>query len=178
VILKMAATLDGRIAAPDGTSRWITGPEAQAEVHRLRAQCDAVLVGSGTVKADDPALTMRHGVGVDPQRVVLGTAPAGSRVHPCWEMSGPLPEVLDELGRRGILALLVEGGGRVAHSFHSQRLVDRYVIHLAPALSGGSDAPAMFQGVGAGTLEEFWRGEIVQVRSLGSDIEIVLEERT
>jgi diaminohydroxyphosphoribosylaminopyrimidine deaminase/5-amino-6-(5-phosphoribosylamino)uracil reductase len=175
VVLKMASTLDGRTAAPDGTSRWITGPQARAEVHRLRAESDAVLVGSGTVKADDPELTVRHGLGPDPQRVVLGTAAAGARVHPCWEMTGPIDDVLDELGRRGILQLLVEGGATVAHSFHAQRLVDRYVLHLAPALSGGSDAPAVFQGMGAGTLSEFWRGRVVQVRPLGPDIEIVLE---
>jgi len=175
VILKLAATVDGRIAAPDGTSRWITGEAARAEVHRLRAESDAVLVGSGTVKADDPALTVRHGGGPDPQRVVLGTAPPGAKVHPCWEMHGPLPGVLDELGSRGVLQLLVEGGARVAHSFHSAGLVDRYVIHLAPALSGGNEAPAMFQGAGAGTLSEFWRGRVVSLRTLGPDVELVLE---
>ncbi|MCU1344824.1 MAG: ribD [Acidimicrobiia bacterium] len=178
VVLKLAATLDGRIAAPDGTSRWITGPEARHAVHQLRAESDAVLVGAGTVRADDPELTVRHGDGPDPQRVVLGTAPVGAKVHPCWELRGPLPGVLDELAARGVLQLLVEGGATVAHSFHSAGLVDRYVIHLAPAFSGGNDAPAMFHGVGAGTLSAFWRGRIVNLRALGSDIEIVLAAET
>ena len=79
VVLKMAASLDGRTAAPDGTSRWITGEAARRDVHRLRARSDAVLVGAGTVRADDPALTVRlddgAGAATQPLRVVLGTGP-------------------------------------------------------------------------------------------------------
>ena len=113
VVLKMAASLDARTAAPDGTSRWITGEAARQDVHRLRARSDAVLVGAGTVRADDPELTVRLDDGVEraqPLRVVLGQAPAGARVHPALELSGDLGDVLTELGRRGVLQLLVEGG--------------------------------------------------------------------
>ncbi len=98
VTLKLAATLDGRTAAPDRTSQWITGEAARADAHRLRAESDAILVGAGTVRADDPSLTVRHVDGTDPLRVVLGQAPSQARVHPCREMSGELPEILDELG--------------------------------------------------------------------------------
>ncbi len=124
VVLKMAASLDARTAAPDGTSRWITGEEARRDVHRLRARSDAVLVGAGTVRADDPELTVRLGDGEEhpqPLRVVLGRAPEGARVHPALELSGDLGQVLDELGRRGVLQVLVEGGPRVAHDFHRRR---------------------------------------------------------
>ena len=82
VVLKLAATLDGRTAAPDGTSQWITGPRPAADAHRLRAESDAVIVGAGTVRADDPALTVRHVDGRDPLRVVLGHAPAGREGAP------------------------------------------------------------------------------------------------
>jgi diaminohydroxyphosphoribosylaminopyrimidine deaminase / 5-amino-6-(5-phosphoribosylamino)uracil reductase len=175
VVMKLAATLDGRIAAPDGTSRWITGAEARAAVHELRADSDAILVGAATVRADDPELTVRHVEGRHPRRVVLGRAPADARVHPCWELDGPLPAVLDELGRRGILQLLVEGGASVAHAFHHGGLVDRYVLHLAPALAGGNDARPLFAGAASPTIDKFWRGRIVATRRLGDDLEVVLE---
>ncbi len=109
VVLKLASSLDGRTAAPDGTSRWITGPEARVDVHRLRAESDAILVGAGTVRLDDPSLTVRHVEGRDPRRVVLGRAPAEAKVHPCDEMTGDLDEVLDALGADGVVQLLVEG---------------------------------------------------------------------
>lgn len=174
VVLKLAATLDGFTAAPDGTSQWITGPEARADVHRLRAESNAVLVGAGTVRADDPALTVRHVEGPDPLRVVLGRAPAGARVHPCLEMSGDLGDVLDELGRRGVLQLLVEGGATVAHAFHAAGLVDRYVVYLAPALFGGDDARGLFRGPGAATIGAVRRGRFVSVSPLGDDLRLDL----
>ncbi|MEJ5256517.1 MAG: bifunctional diaminohydroxyphosphoribosylaminopyrimidine deaminase/5-amino-6-(5-phosphoribosylamino)uracil reductase RibD [Acidimicrobiales bacterium] len=181
VILKLAATLDGRTAAPDGSSRWITGPLAREDAHRLRADSDAVLVGAGTVRADDPALTVRlpagEADGVEPLRVVLGKAPAGARVHPALELSGSPDDVLDELGARGVLQLLVEGGARVAHQFHTAGLVDRYVLYLAPALMGGDDAPGLFSGPAVGSIGELWRGEIVELRRLGEDLRIDLEPR-
>lgn len=174
VVLKLAATLDGRTAAADGTSQWITGPDARASVHRRRAESGAVVVGAGTVRADDPSLTVRHVEGPDPLRVVLGTAPPDAKVHPCLEWHGPLEALLDHLGGLGVLQVLVEGGATVAASFHRERLVDRYVFHLAPALMGGDDGTAMLRGLGAATMAEVWRGRIVSVRMLGSDLEIEL----
>ena len=175
VVLKMAASLDARTAAPDGTSRWITGDEARRDVHRLRARSDAILVGAGTVRADDPALTVRLGeepAPTQPLRVVLGVAPAGAKVLPALELSGPLDVVLDDLGRRGVLQLLVEGGASVAHDFHAAGLVDRYVFYLAPLLFGGDDARPLFAGPGAGTIGDVWRGKLVSVERLGEDLRV------
>jgi diaminohydroxyphosphoribosylaminopyrimidine deaminase/5-amino-6-(5-phosphoribosylamino)uracil reductase len=175
VILKMASSLDARTAAPDGSSRWITGPEARHDVHKLRARCDAVLVGAGTVRGDDPELTVRLDDGEEhrqPVRVVLGQAPAGAKVHPALELSGDLGDVLTDLGQRGILQLLVEGGPTVAHAFHQAGLVDRYVLYLAPAFFGGSDGRPLFSGPGAGTIDDVWRGKLVSVERLGEDLRV------
>lgn len=177
VVLKLAASLDGRTAAPDGTSQWITGPEARADAHALRAESDAVLVGAGTVRADDPSLTVREAPAPrgDPQRVVLGAAPPGAKVHPCLERSGDLPAILDELGADGHLQVLVEGGATVAHAFHSGGLVDRYVLYLAPVLFGGDDARGLFSGPGAPSIDAVWRGRLRSFTRLGEDLRIDLD---
>lgn len=178
VVLKLAATLDGGTAAPDGTSQWITGPEARLDAHRLRADSDAILVGAGTVRTDDPSLTVRlpagEADGVEPRRYVLGEIPAAARVRPATSLAGDLGDILDALGEQGVLQLLVEGGARVARSFHHAGLVDRYVIYLAPALFGGDDATGLFGGPGAATLADVWRGRIVGVRHVGADLRVDL----
>ena len=175
VLLKLAASLDGRTAAPDGTSQWITGAAARADAHKLRAESDAVIVGAGTVRADDPTLTVRNVDGDDPLRVVLGHAPHDARVHPCVELQGPLPAVLDELGRRGIVQAMIEGGATVAGAFHREGLVDRYVVYLAPALFGGDDGRPLLAGPGAATIDDLWRGRITNVERLGDDLKVELE---
>ena len=174
VVLKLASTLDGRIAAPDGSSRWITGEAARRDAHRLRAGSDAVVVGAGTVRSDDPELTARLEPPVDrqPLRVVLGRAPEGARVRPALELSGDLGTVLDDLGARGVLQVLVEGGARVAGDFHRSGLVDRYVLYLAPAFAGGDDAHAMFAGAGAVTVDDLFRGTLVSVERVGEDLRV------
>jgi diaminohydroxyphosphoribosylaminopyrimidine deaminase / 5-amino-6-(5-phosphoribosylamino)uracil reductase len=176
VVLKLAVTLDGRIAAPDGSSRWITGPDARRDAHELRRNSDAILVGAGTVRADDPELTVRTDPVPErqPLRVVLGSVPEGSKILPAVELTGEPTDVLDELARRGILQLLVEGGAGVAAEFHNSGVVDRYVVYVAPALFGGDDAVSMFSGPGAPTIDELWRGRIVSVRRLGEDLRIEL----
>lgn len=176
VVLKLAATLDGRIAAPDGSSRWITGDDSRRDAHELRRMSDAILVGAGTVRADDPELTVRADPEPDrqPLRIVLGKAPPQARIHPAIEMTGEPGDVLDELGGRGVLQLLVEGGATVAGEFHRAGVVDRYVLYLAPGLFGGDDAVCMFAGPGAPTMDQLWRGRIASVRQLGEDIRIEL----
>jgi diaminohydroxyphosphoribosylaminopyrimidine deaminase/5-amino-6-(5-phosphoribosylamino)uracil reductase len=176
VTLKLATTLDGRIAAADGTSTWITGPEARADAHALRADHDAVLVGAGTVRADDPALTVRHVEGADPIRVVLGHVPAGAQVQPAWELQGPIPDVLRTLAAKGVLSVLVEGGATVAGEFHAAGCVDRYVLYVAPALLGDAARP-LLAGWSAGTMAAAWRGRIADVRRLGEDLRIDVAPR-
>ncbi len=174
VVVKLASTVDGRTAAPDGTSQWITGEAARADAHRLRAESQAILVGAGTVRADDPSLTVRLVEGPNPRRVVLGSAPPEAKVHPCLEWRGELPELLDQLGRDGVLQLMVEGGANTAAQFHSEGLIDHYVLYVAPAVFGGDDARPMFVGSGAPTIDELRRGRFQSITQLGDDLRVDL----
>ena len=175
VVLKMATTLDGRTAAPDGTSIWITGETARKRVQQLRAESDAVLVGAGTVRIDDPRLTVRDVEGDSPRRIVLGEVSKSARVNPCTQWRGELVDLLDELGSQDVLQLLVEGGPTVAAAFHLKKLVNQFVFHIAPALTGGNDSLAVFESRGISTISQLWRGKIVSTQQLGDDLEIILE---
>ena len=175
VILKLASTLDGRTAAADGTSQWITGEPARKAAHQLRAESDAIVVGSGTVRRDNPTLTTRLVEGPSPRRIVLGHAPEQANVHPCLEWDKSLSELLDTLGNDGVLQLMVEGGATVASSFHQQNLVDRYVLYVAPAFMGGNDGAPLFNGESAPSMQQLWRGTLRNVRQLESDIEVTID---
>ena len=182
VVLKLAMTIDGRTAAPDGSSNWITGREARADVHRLRAESGAVCVGAGTVRADDPKLTVRYWPGDEaipsgvnsPRRIVLGSIPHGARIFPAESYEGPLEAMLKKLGAEGVVQLLVEGGADVAGRFHRAGLVDRYVIYIAPALLGGNDGWPLMTGLGGSTIEEIQRGHFSSIMRLGDDLRLDL----
>lgn len=179
VTLKLAATLDGRAAAADGSSRWITGPAARADAHRLRGEVDAILAGSGTVLADDPALTVRDTAEPrEPLRVVLdrrGRVPTTAHVHPAHVTGAPLPAVMTELWDAGVRHLLVEGGPTVAGAFLAAGLVDEVVAYLAPALLGAG--PAAISTPGFPTIDAALRLRTVDVRQLGADVRITARMR-
>jgi diaminohydroxyphosphoribosylaminopyrimidine deaminase/5-amino-6-(5-phosphoribosylamino)uracil reductase len=184
VIWKVAATLDGRVAAADGTSRWITGEEARAAVHRLRATCDAVVVGSGTALADDPQLTVRDADGRttprQPLRVVVDRRdrlPAGARVlddaAPTLVSRAATPaELLAELFDRDVRRVLLEGGPSLAAAFLRDGLVDEAVVHLAPKLLGAG--PSLVGDLGIPTIAGALSLAIVDVTRWGGDVEVRL----
>jgi diaminohydroxyphosphoribosylaminopyrimidine deaminase/5-amino-6-(5-phosphoribosylamino)uracil reductase len=185
VVWKVGATLDGRVAAADGTSRWITGPVARAEVHRLRAGCDAVLVGSGTVLTDDPQLTVRDADGRDvahqPLRVVLdrrGRLPETARVlddaAPTHVSTAAGPrQLLDELFARDVRRALLEGGPTLAAAFLRDGLVDEIVMHLAPKLLGAG--PSLVGDLGIATIGRALDLDVVDVTVLGGDVQVRLK---
>ena len=141
VIAKVAATLDGAVAMTDGSSQWITGDEARYDGHILRAESQAIIVGAGTVRSDDPTLTARLREGTyEPRRIVLGRVGESAKVQPCEEYEGPLDELLDRLGAEGVVQVLVEGGPSVVSSFVTAGLVQRLVWYVAPALAGLTSA--------------------------------------
>lgn len=181
VTVKWAQSLDGRAAASDGTSQWITGPVARADVHRRRAQADAIVVGTGTVIADDPALTARAEDGSmyeqQPVPVVLGEravpADAAVRRHPkdLLQYPGDLTTALADLQRRGVHRVFVEGGPSVAASFVRAGLADEFLVYVAPALLGG-DMLAL-RDLGVATIDDALRLWVTSVDRLGEDLLIV-----
>ncbi|WP_328857877.1 bifunctional diaminohydroxyphosphoribosylaminopyrimidine deaminase/5-amino-6-(5-phosphoribosylamino)uracil reductase RibD [Williamsia herbipolensis] len=181
VTAKFAATLDGRIAAPDGTSRWITGDVARERVHRDRARLDAIVVGSGTVATDDPALTARHADGSlrghQPTRIVLGRRPLpdGARIlgpeAPTRHVASHDPaEAVAAAG--DALSLLVEGGPTVLGAFLAAGLVDRVQAYLAPTVLGAGAAAVLDASVA--TLAQAHRFTRESVEILGDDLLITL----
>jgi diaminohydroxyphosphoribosylaminopyrimidine deaminase / 5-amino-6-(5-phosphoribosylamino)uracil reductase len=131
VVLKLAQTLDGRVSVP-GTDRWISGPESRRRVHHLRAQVDAVAVGMGTVRVDNPQLTARDvGAERQPRRLVFGHGPSELEVR-----SGPLETELRALADEGVQSLLLEGGPTLASSFLREGYVDKLLLFVAPQIAG------------------------------------------
>jgi len=160
IALKLAVTADGYIARADGTSKWITGEEARAHVHAVRAENDAILVGGGTLRADSPRLDVRL-EGLEersPRRLVL----TREVVAEDWEQIDD-PALVHEL--EGVLHLLVEGGAGVAHAFLDAGLVDEILLYRSPT-EFGTGLPA-FADTGTGGVPHGWR--LVESRQLGSD---------
>lgn len=191
VTLKLGATLDGRVAAPDGTSRWITSDAARVDVHRFRAEVDTMMVGIGTVLDDDPQLTVRDADGDEsarqPLRVVVdstGRTPSGARlfagpgevlVATAAEFPGiggrvDLSALLAELFRGGRRHVLLEGGPRLAAAALDADLVDDVILYLAPIVLGAGRSA--IEGGAATTLMDAHRLEIRDVTRFGPDVRL------
>jgi diaminohydroxyphosphoribosylaminopyrimidine deaminase / 5-amino-6-(5-phosphoribosylamino)uracil reductase len=181
-VVKAAVSLDGRIAAADGTSQWLTGQAARRQAHELRAAADAVIVGSATVLTDDPRLTVRLDgyTGPQPLRVVLDRrGRVGADRHVC---DGEAPSLLyaGELDRlpgvlwgRGVRSALVEGGAQVVAAFLRAGLADKVVVHVAPLLLGAQGRP-LLDGEWAQTLAEAPRLQLHSVEQVGGDAALTL----
>jgi diaminohydroxyphosphoribosylaminopyrimidine deaminase / 5-amino-6-(5-phosphoribosylamino)uracil reductase len=179
VILKWASSLDGRTAAQDGTSQWISGPESRADSHLKRSEVEAILVGTGTVIADDPELTARKPDGSyyehQPLRVVMGKRELPDRLKVFNDKAKTIlierhnpHKALAELWSIGVKSVWVEGGPKVASEFVKAGLVDEIIVYLAPMLIGGNNVS--LQDIGVSTMQEAIGLEIVENKMLGRDI--------
>jgi len=207
VHLKMAVSLDGKIATRTGDSRWVTGPESRARAHELRHQYDAIMIGIGTAIKDDPLLTDRSDrsrrlqlvrIVLDEQLllpaqsrlvktaneapviVIAGTGADENRVRELESRGVEIVrkgnrdpfELLDELGRRSVQSLLVEGGSGVAGRFIDAGLVNKVTFFVAPKIVGGSEAPGAVGGVGVELMKDALQLEHVEITQRGNDIEV------
>ena len=208
ITYKAAMSLDGRVAAPGGDSRWISSAQSRELVHRWRAECDGVAVGIGTALADDPLLTARlAGVERQPLRIVFDSearlpldsalvasvdeapllvicaqtaaaerlealrgAGAEAVVVPGRDRDARLRAALDELGRREVQDVLLEGGPVLAGGFMDVGELDEVRLFIAPLLVGASDARAVLEGAGAGRIAEGVRPLSVEHESIGEDL--------
>jgi len=213
VTLKAGMTLDGKLATATGGSRWITGAASRREVHRLRRDADAVLVGVGTVLADDPSLTARTGPRLakmalqqplrivvdsrlrtpfkaqilaqqDKAKTIIATTPAAPAARrsimkkkgieiltlPALQGRVSLPALLKQLGLRGIMSLLVEGGGEVNAAMLKANLVDHVRLYMAPLLLGGQNAKGLIGGNSPTRLSQAISLRHVVARSVGHDL--------
>lgn len=179
VTLKWASSLDGRAAAEDGTSKWISGPESRADSHLRRSRVDAILVGTGTAVADDPELTARTEDGGyypdQPLRVILGERDLpkklrvfNDRAETIHLRTQSIHGALAELWARGVKHVWVEGGPKVASRFVKFGLVDELILYLAPMLLGGENTS--LRNIGVHTMTEAKHLRVLESSTLGEDI--------
>jgi diaminohydroxyphosphoribosylaminopyrimidine deaminase/5-amino-6-(5-phosphoribosylamino)uracil reductase len=182
VHLKLAVSLDGKIATRTRDSRWVTGPESRARAHELRHQYDAILIGAGTAMTDDPSLTDRSG---KPRRRPLVRVVLAETLSPDSQLATTASEapvilfgesdpnaVLKELAHRSIQSVLVEGGSTVAGEFVDAGLVNKVTFFIAPKIVGGADAVGAVGGKGVVMMSDALELENVSVTQRGKDLEV------
>ena len=208
VHLKMAVSLDGKVATAGGDSRWITGEAARARVHDLRHQYDAIMIGGRTARSDDPLLTDRSGkkrrrplvrvvieqyLRMSPESQLAQTTDAGPvLIFACGDADADelsalqshgveviaqgsaldLTSVLEELGKRSIQSVLVEGGPSLAALMLEAGLVDKVTFFIAPKIVGGQEAPSAIGGAGIEKIADALELEQLEVAQHGGDVEI------
>ena len=179
VIAKCGMTLDGRLTRPPGEERWITSPAARRHANCFRAQMDAILIGAETLRADNPRLTAREIPDARPPwRIVLsrsGRMPRSAHLFADYFAdrtlvfrNQPLAAVLDNLGKREITSVLIEGGGDILGQALDGRLIDQVRIYLGPFLTGGP--VVAFPGVGAGSTQSGVRLREIRYERIGDDV--------
>ena len=183
VLLKMAMTLDGKIATASGDSFWITGPAARSRVQELRRWCDAIMVGGETVRQDHPALTVREPVDwqQQPQKLIF-TSMSSEQLHreffpddPSVRAAAPQDraqwlELLNDLGSRNVMALLLEGGGELAAAALQSGIVDEVEFHIAPKLLTGRNSRPVVGGRDPMQLSEALLLDKFHIRRAGNDL--------
>jgi diaminohydroxyphosphoribosylaminopyrimidine deaminase/5-amino-6-(5-phosphoribosylamino)uracil reductase len=181
VIAKCGMSLDGRLSAPPGETQWITSPASRRHAQQLRAQVDAILIGAGTLRADDPRLTARLGGAKQPWRIILsrsGALPRRARLftdrfaaRTIVQGEKNLDILLRELGEKEITSVLIEGGGEILGQALAQRLVDKVQLYLGPLLTGG---PVIaFPGVGVASTAEAPRLDRIRYERTGQDVCVI-----
>ena len=185
VLLKMAMTLDGKIATANGHSQWITGAEARNRVQYLRQWADAIMVGGNTARIDKPSLTVRSIPDWQPQplRIIVSRSLSQDDVGQMLPPGGPIELIapqqddwlryLQSLGDRGITSVLVEGGGELAATLLQQRLVDKVEFHVAMKLLGGRGSRPVVGGVNPEHLSSALELKNISTCQLCNDLAII-----
>jgi diaminohydroxyphosphoribosylaminopyrimidine deaminase/5-amino-6-(5-phosphoribosylamino)uracil reductase len=181
VIAKCGMSLDGRLSLPPRETQWITSTASRRHAQQLRAQVDAILIGGGTLRADDPRLTVRVRGAKQPWRIVLsrsGVLPRRARLftdrfaaRTMVHGEKNLDVVLRELGEKEITSVLIEGGGEVLGQALDQRLVDKVQLYVGPVLTGGP--VVAFPGIGAASAEQAPRLDRVRYERIGQDVCVI-----
>jgi diaminohydroxyphosphoribosylaminopyrimidine deaminase/5-amino-6-(5-phosphoribosylamino)uracil reductase len=181
VIAKCGMSLDGRLSSPPQEARWITSTASRRHAQQLRAQVDAILIGAGTLRADDPRLTARSRGAKQPWRIVLsrsGLLPRRARLftdrfaaRTIIQGGKNLDVVLRDLGKKEITSVLIEGGGEILGEALDERLVDKIQLYLGPVLTGGP--VVAFPGIGAASTERALRLDRVRYERIGQDVCVI-----